>query len=127
MRDEPEWRTASLTSVLTETDFQFAVYRVYDSSGRCLYVGSTAQTLAQRFRGHLQQERSQRWISSISRIEYAQWPSFDQMRRAEQQSIDELSPLYNTATAYKERVYGIVTGGPIPAHIMAAWEARNDA
>lgn len=143
MSNPIEWRSTRFAGIFTITEFIFAVYRVYDAEDRCLYVGSTAVTLAARFRGHMRQDLSQRWINQADRIEYAEFSSYTTMLSAEQASIDELRPKYN-AVAALSRSLGSFTGnairrwawdngldvkarGKISPHIIAAYEAANSA
>jgi hypothetical protein len=144
MESEPKWLSLTLAGVLCVSEFTFAVYRVFDKRGKCLYVGRTADSLAVRFRGHLRQDLSQQWIGRATRVDVASFPDQRSMEYAEQASIDELRPRYNRmrAVAEPDAYYGKTNPGPvrrwaaangyevsvkgrIPPRIIAAYRAAN--
>jgi hypothetical protein len=66
------------------------LYRVYDSEGRLLYVGSAAYTLA-RLVGH----RSKAWFRAAAKVEIEHFETAEQALSAEATAILTESPLYN--------------------------------
>lgn len=70
----------------------FLVYRVWDDSGRLIYVGSTVIKLSKRLQQH---EIRSVWTANAVVVEVDKFGSKDEMKEAEQYWISTRVPAHN--------------------------------
>jgi predicted GIY-YIG superfamily endonuclease len=69
------------------------VYRVYDTTGRLIYIGST-RDIVSRFAQH---ERLSWWHELVADVQTVAYPTQDAAAAAEQVAIQEEQPAFNVA------------------------------
>lgn len=87
MTTSPWWRGAKATYA----KYDYVVYRVFDATGRLIYIGST-RDIVSRFAQH---ERLSWWHSLIADVTTSPYPSEEAVRVAEELAIQEEQPAFN--------------------------------
>lgn len=75
------------------------VYRMFDATGRLLYVGMTGE-LGKRLSSHADKV----WFLAVATITFERYPNYAEAALAEQEAISTESPLHNKVGLSKEEV-----------------------